>query len=137
MSEFIIESGENIAEITKKTNHTEFETKALRHYVDHFGDNLTLSSSQIIVESTAGISKKPMSLLDVCTGFNSKFVGMNEKIVNHDERITSNVAAIETKADASLAFEVQTVSDELGIIRELLKREEDQGINVSNCNWEL
>ena len=132
MSEFVIETAENIADITKKTNHTEFETKALRHYVDHFGDNLTLSSSQIIVESTAGISKKPMSLLDVCTGFNSKFIGMSENLTNHDQRIVSNVAAIETKADASLAFEVQAVSDELGVIRELLKREEDQGINVSH-----
>ncbi len=131
-SEFVVSTADNIAEITKKTNETEFETKALRHYVDHFGDNLTLSSSQIIVESTAGISKKPMSLLDVCTQFNSKFVTIGENLEQHETKITSNLEAIGTKADASLAFDVQAVSEELGVIKELLKREEDQGINVND-----
>ena len=131
-SEFVVATADNVAEITKKTNETEFETKALRHYVDHFGDNLTLSSSQIIVESTAGISKKPMSLLDVCTQFNSKFVNIGENLDQHETKIKSNLEAIETKADASLAFDVQAVSEELGVIKELLKREEDQGINVSS-----
>lgn len=129
-SDFVVSTSETVNEITAKTNGTETETKALRHYVDHFGDNLTLSSSQIIVESTAGISKKPMSLLDVCTNFQSNFVSIGENINKHDEDIKQNVESIGTKADASLMFDVQAVAEELGVIKEHLKREEDQGINV-------
>jgi hypothetical protein len=75
-----------------------------------------------------------MSLLDVCTNFQSNFVTMTENITKHDDGIKSNAEAISTKADASLMFDVQNVSDELGIIKEHLKREEDQGINVSIYN---
>ena len=103
-SEFVVTTGDNIAEITTKTNETDRETKELRHYVDHFGDNLTLSSSQIIVESTAGISKKPMSLLDVCAGFNSNFINNADMLEKHGVSISAAEEAIETKADASLMF---------------------------------
>lgn len=130
-SEFVVTTGDNIAEITAKTNETDRETKELRHYVDHFGDNLTLSSSQIIVESTAGISKKPMSLLDVCAEFNSNFINNADMLEKHGVSISAAEEAIETKADASLMFEVQGVTEEMNLIKEHLKREEDQGINVS------
>lgn len=129
-SEFVVTTGDNISEITERTNETDRETKALRHYVDHFGDNLTLSSSQIIVESTAGISKKPMSLLDVCAGFNSNFINNADMIEKHGISISNAEEAIETKADASLMFDVQRVGEELNLIKEHLKREEDQGINA-------
>ena len=71
-----------------------------------------------------------MSLLDVCTGFNANFNENKDILSKHGTLIRENKEAIETKADASLMFEVQTVSSELEVIREHLKREEDQGINV-------
>jgi hypothetical protein len=129
-SEFVVTVGDNISEVTEKTNETDRETKALREYVDHFGDNLTLSSSQIIVESTAGISKKPMSLLDVCSGFNSNFVNNADMLEKHGVAIGAAEEAIDTKADGSLIVEVQAVGEELALIKEHLKREEDQGINA-------
>ena len=48
----------------------------------------------------------------------------------HTASINAAEEAIETKADGSLVVDVQTVGEELELIKEHLKREEDQGINV-------
>lgn len=72
-----------------------------------------------------------MSLLDVCAEFNSNFINNADMLEKHGVSISAAEEAIETKADASLMFEVQGVTEEMNLIKEHLKREEDQGINVS------
>lgn len=130
LNNFIATSTEAITDVKKRTSDTEFEMKALKHYVDHFGDNLTLSSSQIIVESSAGISKKPLNLLDVVTGFHNNFLRNTVTLQDHDTRILHNADVVATKADASIISDIHSCTEELELIKEHLKREEDQGINV-------
>ncbi len=55
-------------ELGAKATELEFKVKETRHIVDHFGDSLVLSSTQITVESSVGFSKRPMSLYDILKG---------------------------------------------------------------------
>lgn len=49
-------TGRALHALEVKSNETQFSLKELQHRVDHFGDNLTLSSNQIVVESSVGFS---------------------------------------------------------------------------------
>lgn len=121
---------EDVELIEKKSNDTAFETKELRHIVDHFGDNLILSSTQITVESTVGFSKRPMSLFDVLKRCQRDLEDINENVKGHDNRIAENSESITTKADATVAFAVQTLDKDVLAIKNHLKQEEDQGISA-------
>lgn len=122
---------ESLEAIDTKTKETAFETKELKHTVDHFGDNLILSSTQITVESTAGFSKRPQSLLDVLKTCQQNLTSMDRTLNEHTSKITENTDAIITKADATVAFAVQTLDKDVLAIKNHLKKEEDQGISVS------
>jgi hypothetical protein len=122
---------DDVKGIEKQSNDTAFETKELRHIVDHFGDNLILSSNQITVESTAGFSKRPMSLFDVMKYCQRDLEDLNATGKDHEARISVNTEAITTKADATVAFAVQTLDKDVLAIKNHLKQEEDQGISVS------
>lgn len=121
---------ESLEAIDTKTKETAFETKELKHTVDHFGDNLILSSTQITVESTAGFSKRPQSLLDVLKTCQQNLTTMDRTLVEHTSKITENTDAIITKADATVAFAVQTLDKDVLAIKNHLKKEEDQGISA-------
>lgn len=123
---------DDVKGIEKQSNDTAFETKELRHIVDHFGDNLILSSNQITVESTVGFSKRPMSLFDVMKYCQRDLEDLNNSKKNHEARIMDNTEAITTKADATVAFAVQTLDKDVLAIKNHLKQEEDQGISVSS-----
>jgi len=121
---------ESLEAIDTKTKETAFETKELKHTVDHFGDNLILSSTQITVESTAGFSKRPQSLLDVLKTCQQNLTSMDRTLNEHTSKITENTDAIITKADATVAFAVQTLDKDVLAIKNHLKKEEDQGISA-------
>lgn len=131
-TDFTVHTKDTIEAIDKKSNDTQFETKELRHIVDHFGDNLILSSTQITVESTAGFSKRPQSLLDVLKTCNGNMATADKTLTEHGARIAENAEAIATKADATVAFAVQTLDKDVLAIKTHLKKEEDQGISVSS-----
>lgn len=122
---------DDVKSIEKQSNDTSFETKELRHIVDHFGDNLILSSNQIIVESTVGFAKRPQSLFDTLKYCQRDLEDLNGYVKNHRARIEENTEAITTKADATVAFAVQTLDKDVLAIKNHLKQEEDQGISVS------
>lgn len=122
---------DDVKAIEKQSNDTSFETKELRHIVDHFGDNLILSSNQITVESTVGFSKRPMSLFDVLKYCQRDLTDINGAVKSHEARLLENTEAIATKADATVAFAVQTLDKDVLAIKNHLKQEEDQGISVS------
>lgn len=123
---------DSLEAIDSKTKETAFETKELKHTVDHFGDNLILSSTQITVESTAGFSKRPQSLLDVLKTCQTSMSTAERTLAEHTAKITENTDAIVTKADATVAFAVQTLDKDVLAIKNHLKKEEDQGISVSS-----
>ena len=124
---------DDVKSIEKQSNDTAFETKELRHIVDHFGDNLILSCNQITVESTVGFSKRPMSLYDVLKYCQRDLEDINVNVKNHETRIADNTEAIATKADGTVAFAVQTLDKDVLAIKNHLKQEEDQGISVSDA----
>mmetsp|Transcript_10099 Transcript_10099/g.15305 ORF Transcript_10099/g.15305 Transcript_10099/m.15305 type:complete len:708 (+) Transcript_10099:173-2296(+) len=129
-NEFEERTKESIETIDKKANDTAFETKELKHIVDHFGDNLILSSTQITVESTAGFSKRPQALLDVLKTCHSNMSSTEKTLADYGNRIVENHEAISTKADATVAFAVQTLDKDVLAIKNHLKKEEDQGISA-------
>lgn len=120
----------DVKAIEKQSNDTSFETKELRHIVDHFGDNLILSSNQITVESTVGFSKRPMSLFDVMKYCQRDLEDLNIASKKHADGISENSEAIATKADGTVAYAVQTLDKDVLAIKNHLKQEEDQGVSV-------
>ena len=119
-----------ISALEAKANQADFHMKELQHRVDHFGDNLTLSSNQIVVESSVGFTKRPTSLFEVLKTCNSNFENINAAVTKHGQDITKNTADIETKADATLAISVETLTTNMNTVKEHLKKEEKQGVNV-------
>ena len=130
-TEFTEHTKDSLEAMDKKTNDTQFETKELRHIVDHFGDNLILSATQITVDSSAGFSKRPQALLDVLKTCHGNMISAEKALAEHGGRIAENAEAIATKADATVAFAVQTLDKDVLAIKTHLKKEEDQGISVS------
>jgi len=114
---------------------TQFVVKELKQYVDHFGDNLILSSSQITVDPQIGFSSKPISLSDTLKQCSNNFRHMSEKTDEHDVYIASMLKDIETKAPDSVLVNVNTLEKKVSTIEVHLQKEEEVGIGVSAlCN---
>ncbi len=109
---------------------TQFKLVELKEYVDHFGDNLVLASSQITVESKVGFSTRPMSLQDILKMLNKASQSTEAALLEHAEKITENNNILQTKADATISYTVDSAINKLEAIEAHLKREEDTGINV-------
>jgi hypothetical protein len=136
-AEFTNHTKDQLETMEKKTNDTQFETKELRHIVDHFGDNLILSSTQITVESAAGFGKRPQALLDVLKQCHGNMTATDKTLGDYGIRIADNTEGIATKADATVAFAVQTLDKDVLAIKTHLKKEEDQGISVSSMHTHI
>lgn len=109
---------------------TQFILKELREYVEHFGDNLILASTQITVESKVGFADRPMSLQDILKMLNKSLNGMGTTLTEHTNQICDNTATILTKADATIAVQVTDVEKRVDGIEYHLKQEAESGINV-------
>ena len=129
--------GHAIHVLESKATDADFKIKELQHRVDHFGDNLTLSSNQIVVESAIGFSKRPSSLFDVLKQCHETFSGINTTILKYGSDIAAHAAAIETKADATVALTVETLSNKMDSVQTHLKKEEKQGVNVSDMQTDM
>eukprot|EP01041_Mallomonas_annulata_P006488 gene6488-13093_t len=112
-----------------KTNDSSFQVKELKHRVDHFGDHLTLSSNQIVVESSVGFSKRPMGLTDVLKQCHENFDKIDNSIVKQGDSIAANALAVEGKADATILMQVETLEGYVTAIKDHIKKEEKQGVN--------
>eukprot|EP01035_Chromulina_nebulosa_P021434 gene21434-27764_t len=64
VNEFMVDTNSFVTNVKTAMTETQFIVKELKQYVDHFGDNLILSSSQITVDPQLGFSSKPISLSD-------------------------------------------------------------------------
>ena len=124
------ETNDAVSLLDHKNNETQFQLKELRHYVDHFGDNLILASNQITVESSAGFSTRPLSLLQVLTQTNGVIHDIECNIEENTKNILSNTSAIDMKADNTILFNVDTLETKVKAIEAHLKREEEQGISA-------
>merc|ERR1711916_217144 len=108
----------------------------LKEYVDHFGDNLILASTQITVESKVGFSDRPMSLHDVLKMINKQNNKIEFNIEDHNNRINENADVISTKADGTVQLEVNILDGKVAAIEDHLQKEADEGVSALRKNCE-
>jgi hypothetical protein len=120
----------SINKIETNLSQTQFILKELKEYVDHFGDNLVLSSSQITVESTIGFAKKPMNLSEILKQCNNQFLDIDAKAVEQNNHMDDLKKEIDTKAPDSVLFNIANAEKKISAIELHLHKEAEQGIAV-------
>lgn len=134
---FMVGTSRTILVVEESCKDTLFQLKELKDYVDHFADNLVLSSGQITVDVDAGFSIKPVSLtetLQICRG---TITDIEKTATGVGTRIDQITAELETKAPDSVLFNINTIERKIATIEVHLRKEEEQGVGVSNDNDDL
>ncbi len=116
--------------LDNKANDTIFNLKELKHYVEHFADNLILPSSQVTVEAAAGFATRPTPLLDVMKLLKATNDGTANELRNHRDQIKLSQDKIETKADDSVIHDVKGLSRKVSAIETHILKEEEQGVGA-------
>jgi hypothetical protein len=130
VSDYIAQTNHAVNNLDKNCEETQFKLKELKEYVDHFGDNLILGANQITVDVSAGFSMRPLNLLDILKQCSGNFTDLDETLTNHDKDIKDNAAAVATKADDTVLFNVDTLESKVEFIEAYLKKEEEQGVSA-------
>jgi hypothetical protein len=123
--------GATITNVEASCRDTQFQLKELKDYVDHFADNLVLSSGQITVETDAGFNVKPMSLTETLKGARGALTDLETGAEKTGEKIEQIVTDLDTKAPDTVLFNVSTLERKVSTIEVHLRKEEEQGIGVS------
>lgn len=124
---------ENDAKFTtldKKADDTIFNLKELKHYVEHFADNLILPSSQVTVEASAGFATRPTPLLEIMKLLTATNAGVASDLKSHAESIKLSEDKIATKADDSVIHDVKGISRKVTAIENHILKEEEQGVGA-------
>lgn len=129
---FMVDTNSFMSNLKTAMAETQFIVKELKQYVDHFGDNLILSSSQITVDPQLGFSSKPISLSDTLKQCSNNFRNLTEKSEGHEENIVKMLKDIDTKAPDSVLVNVHTLEKKVHTIEVHLQKEEEIGIGVTN-----
>ena len=119
-----------VAALDSKSNDVQLQLRELKDYVEHFGDNIVLASSQVTVESSAGYSERPISLLEVLKRCNTNITSLTSTCDDQEIKMSETKRVIDTKADNDCLFDIRTLEKKVGGIEQHLKREEEQGISV-------
>jgi len=130
IDEFLQATETKLSGMDALNKETQFKLTELKEYVDHFGDNLILSSSQITVESAIGFSARPTALRDVLKTINKGMASTNETLEDYETRISENTDTVATKADATLVTDVLQINTRVQTIEAHLKKEEETGISA-------
>ena len=116
--------------LDNKANDTIFQLKELKDYVDHFGDNLILPSSQITVEVSAGYDTRPKPLLEVLKMSNERMQDAQEALKEHTARLKTHKEEIDSKADEGVIHEVKGLQRKVGTIENHILKDEEQGVGA-------
>lgn len=116
--------------LDKKADETIFNLKELKHYVEHFADNLILPSSQVTVEAAAGFATRPTPLLDIMKGLNMNNTDVSTNLKLHADKIKASEDKIETKADDSVLHDVKGLTRKVTAIENHILKEEEQGVGA-------
>lgn len=130
MTEYQALTNRTIATLDNKANDTLFQLKELKDYVDHFGDNLILPSSQITVEASAGYDTRPKSLLEILKLSNGQMLDVQESLSTHTAQISASEAEIRTKADEGVIHEVKGLQRKVASIENHILKDEEQGVGA-------
>lgn len=128
------ETGRIIVEVDQSCKDTLFQLQELRNYVDHFADNLVLSSGQITVETDAGFNVRPTSLTDTLRQCANTLTEFQETGAVVEGKITQIFKDLDTKAPDTVLFNVNTLERKVATIEMHLRKDEEQGIGVSGGN---
>jgi hypothetical protein len=131
VGEFMSGVGTTIANVESSCRDTQFQLKELKDYVDHFADNLVLSSGQITVETDAGFTPKPISLTETLKLARGTLTELETGAERTGERVEQIATDLETKAPDTVLFNVNTLERKVSTIEVHLRKEEEQGIGVS------
>lgn len=123
-----------ITYVVKTCNDTVFQLKEMKDYVDHFADNLILNSQQILVDTSAGFSTKPLPLTDVLRLCTNNFDDIQKISQQHESHLNKVDSELETKAPDSVLFNVTNLEKKVATIELHIKKEEEQGLGVSVFN---
>ncbi len=130
MGEFIANVGATITTVEESCKDTQFQLKELKDYVDHFADNLVLSSGQITVEVDSGFSVKPVSLTETLKLARTTLTEIEAGAEKAEEKMEQMSQDLETKAPDTVLFNVNTLERKVSTIEVHLRKEEEQGIGV-------
>lgn len=122
--------GATVSNVEASCRDTQFQLKELKDYVDHFADNLVLSSGQITVETDAGFNPKPVSLTETLKLARGSLTDLESGAERTGERIDQLSAEVDTKAPDTVLFNVSTLERKVSTIEIHLRKEEEQGIGV-------
>jgi len=122
--------GSSITTVEESCKDTQFQLKELKDYVDHFADNLVLSSGQITVEVDSGFSVKPVSLTETLKLARTTLTEIETGAERTTEQIEQINQDLETKAPDTVLFNVNTLERKVSTIEVHLRKEEEQGIGV-------
>ena len=130
MDEYVAVTDRTLKALDTKGNDTNFRLTELKEYVEHFADNLILPSSQITVESSSGFDPRPRPLLEILKLCSGQFADVHEIITDQGGQLKTNAAAILTKADESVIFDVQGLQRKVTTIEKHLLKDEEQGVGA-------
>lgn len=130
VGEFMANVGASINTVEGSCRDTQFQLKELKDYVDHFADNLVLSSGQITVETDAGFTAKPVSLTETLKLARSTLTEIETGTEKTEERIEQICTDLDSKAPDTVLFNVSTLERKVSTIEVHLRKEEEQGIGV-------
>jgi len=130
VGEFIANVGATITTVEESCKDTQFQLKELKDYVDHFADNLVLSSGQITVEVDSGFSVKPVSLTETLKLARTTLTEIEAGAEKAEEKMEQMSQDLETKAPDTVLFNVNTLERKVSTIEVHLRKEEEQGIGV-------
>jgi len=116
--------------LNAKADDTIFNLKELKHYVEHFADNLILPSSQVTVEASAGFATRPTPLLEIMKLLTATNAGVASDLRLHAEQIKLSEDKIATKADDSVIHDVKGLSRKVTAIENHILKEEEQGVGA-------
>ena len=119
-----------LSALDNKANETIFQLKELKEYVDHFGDNLILPSSQITVEASAGFDSRPKQLLEVLKMTNERMTDSADQLKEHSARLKAQKEEIDTKADEGVIHEVKGLQRKVAAIENHILKDEEQGVGA-------
>lgn len=130
VAEFMLDQGRTVDELKTQCNDTTFMLKEVKDYVDHFGDNLILNSSQIMVDPSAGFSVRPQSLTDTMAQCNTQFTEATTLAEEQGESIKDIYKELDMKAPDTALSNIAVLEKKVTQIEIHLAKEEEQGIGA-------
>lgn len=131
VAEFMADAGRTLSTVQESCDKTQFQLTELKDYVDHFADNLIISSKQITVDPEIGFAPKPITLSETLTLCHKNFSDVEQGQQEMDAQIIKMQEELDAKAPDSILFNVSNLEKKVGTIELHLQKEEEQGIGVS------